>query len=360
MEKIKINKINSKKLLALLLDLGLICSFASCSKTPDKAVSASMYDSQISTQYDDSSYDETELSDAFKEYCKESESFQKNMGDVYPYASYFLRYYGKHFNKRKVMSDLKHLKFKVKELDDGNEFVYAQYNAITNTINISPRLLQLSSSEITQVKLHEFVHFLFQKGFTMSLDNLGHHGTALEEGMAALIVRESGIYTNTDSYEKEHYYLRTILELIGVDNYMKAASKGDYSKLKGYLSEYCSPSEASDLIKYIDKAVLFFQDKGTEYDVKAWDIISKMYQNKHGVSIENSDDLVMKCYSNTLAGTYYDIPGADYSWEATSSKNYFLNKHNYISLYNWSKGDYGVIYLDDNNKAQKNAATLSK
>ncbi len=284
----------------------------------------------------------------FDEIYSESPKLQEQWKDIYPELQEFLRQYADVLDQEEILDTLKNLKFKVGKRDEGT--LLAVTNYMTNSITYNERLFVKKPEQIKELKLHEAFHFLFQQNFYGSFLNFFDIGKQLDEGTADILTKESKAYANVTVYGKNSNYVKALCEIIGGENYIDAAGSHDWFKLIDYISEYCSVGEALKLLRSIDKACLYYKDKGTKYDEKAWTVINKMYEKKNGVSIENSNDEIMKVYSNTLLGTRYDITGARSYNHAQVNKNYFLDleqKHKIVFERLGKK--YGEITLNEDN-----------
>ena len=153
-----------------------------------------------------------------------------------------------------------------------------------------------------------------------------------------------------DAYEKNAYYVRVICELIGSENYLTAFGDHDYNELIGYLANYSSRRDADSLISSINSACTDTR-MNTESDQDAREILEEIYFNKNGVSVEESNDNVMKCYFNKLFQTEYEIEGARFAYHASVNKNYLVNT-DMVPNITFSKQNklYGTVYLGDNNE----------
>lgn len=237
------------------------------------------------------------------------------------------------------------------EFGDG---LLAEYDPNKNAIYLNKCLKYKKDSQVAEVKEHEMYHYLLSGGFSFNNNNFFHTGLSLDEGIATLLTQESGSFDNTVYYTKNANYVRVICELIGSDNFMIACGNHDLSELTDYLSEYSCKSDAKKLIKLIDEACLDYGIIATDEDIEAWDIINDMYINKNGVSIEDSNDLVMKVYSNKMAGTSYGIDNKPSFSVPKVSKNYFLNTDMEPKIIFESGGEYcGEVLLNNSTQYKK-------
>ena len=295
-------------------------------------------------------YSCSEFCEQFDRIYKSSKALQENWGNIYPELYAFISRYGDYLMQEEVLRSLETLKFVRADNISDYGTVVAKYNYNNNTIYYSDSLFHKKGAEIKELQLHEAFHFLFQNNMYYSSSNPAHHGLFIDEGIVSLLVRESDSYANVDAYWKQAMYTSALMEIVGVDNYMRAVGAHDYAMFINILSQYCSESEASSLVSYIDEAVLHFRNKGTKEDIKAWEIIHSMYEKKNGITIEESHDEIMKIYSNELSRSSYNIEGAEYRSDAHANKRYLLNcKENSIILKNTSLGEFGKIILDENN-----------
>ena len=351
-------KLNRKNIRNTLICLGVSGSLAACALhgPSDMSIQKESFREELSPVEDSYVNDYSDyilvddFANEFDSICQSSESIRENWENIYPELYEVVKQYGEYLDQEEVLKSLQNLKFSIVDQCADSSTILARYDFKKNQIYYTKRLFNKKSEEVKELQLHESIHFLFQQNLYLSSMNLEHRGLSIDEGVASLIVRESGAYAGVDVYEKDVTYTKVIIELIGFDHFMEAVGSHNFSLLKQYLSEYCSPSEASNLIKYMDKAVLDYRASGTEEDIKAWKIINSMYVEKHGISIEDSNDEIMKIYSNKLLGTSYPIYGAKYWVDAVANKNYFFHyDDNSILLRNSSDGEYGKVILDANN-----------
>ena len=286
---------------------------------------------------------------AFQNSYNNLPELQKEWNVIYPEVCEFISDYGEYLDQEELIDTIDTLKIeRVDKIHDGT--VLALFDYPTNTIKYSDNLFKKSDSDIKEIKLHEAFHYLFHQNFFGSGINFSHRGLQLDEGLVSLLVREYGAYSNVDIYEKNSYYVRALCELIGTDEYMKAAGKHNLSALIESLNEYSKDNEGKKLLSYIDKACLYYDSYGTDNDKNAWAIIEKMYFEKNGISIKDNTDIVMKAYSNKLAKTSYEITGARGYSNVFVEKNYFKNIDNpTISYKNFGK-EYGSADLNQNNE----------
>lgn len=302
--------------------------------------------------------DGEDLLDKFDEIYDNSETLKKYWGRIYPELSDFILRYGPYLDQEELLDTLPNLQMKVVDKIANNNHLLAITKTSDLSIQFNKKLFYKKEEEIKEIVLHETFHYLFQQNFSNDPIQISLFGRQLDEGIASLLVREYGCYTGVDINEKPVNYVRVICELIGPENYMKATGHHDISELIGYISEYCERKDAQNLIKSIDSACIYYDSK-TEDDQKAWDIINKIYLNKHGTTIEDSSDLVMKIYSNKMIGTNYSIEGSKASSHARLNKNYFVNnKESYIT-YIQNGQEYGKVKLNQNNEIESKS-TLTK
>lgn len=320
MSKINKLKINKRNIVRILVGLGIGSTLVFSSKNIFNSI-VGLANSSIVTNDINLSNDELLLE--FQNEFNNSDELQEELGVIYPEVSEFVEEYGQYLDQGQLLNSISTLDLITLPDDAFAEGVLAEYKPKENTIYFNERLKYKKDSQVKEIKEHEFYHYLFFGGFTFS--NMSHVGNALDEGISTLLTQESGSFDNTVCYTKNANYVRVICELIGADNFMKACGNHSLSELIDYLSEYTSSSDAQKLIKLIDEACLNYGYIITDADRQAWDIINIMYNNKNGVTIENSNDAVMKIYSNRMVKTSYPIDNAPSLTMVEISKNYFLN-----------------------------------
>ena len=292
-------------------------------------------------------YSSEEFLELFKEKFNNNSELVNNFGEIYPEVCAFLSDYGEYLDQEEILDSMSDVEIELVKDDDKrfSKEEIAAYDYYGNKIFLKENVQNKKVEEVKEVKFHEFLHFLFKQQFN------GCGTKALDEGTVSLITREYGTYVGVDNYHKCSDYVKCICELVGEDNYMKAFGHHDYKELFDYLGEYGSNSDTRELMRQLDGACSNFDAKGTDYDIRAFEIIDKMYAKKNGVSIENSDDELMKIYSNKLADTHYGITGARSYYQATANKKYFAkcSSDEPEILYNYYKQNYGSAQLDDKN-----------
>ena len=330
--KVKMNRKNIAKLVATLGLTGAIAL---------GTISAHFVDFYyIDTK--DIHLDNQDFYNRFNEIYKNSVELQEQWDIIYPELSQFLLEYGDKLDQEQVLDTLSNLKFVIAKRDEGS--VLAMTNYKKNEITYNERLFT------KKLKLHEAFHFLFQQNFYGSFLNFFDIGRQLDEGTADILTKESDAYAGVTVYGKNSNYVKVLCEIIGADHYLDAAGSHDWLKLIDYISEYCSKGDAKKLLKSIDRACVYYDDKGTDDDIEAWKIINKMYENKNGYTIEDSNDEIMKVYSNSLLDTRYKITGARSYVHAVVNKRYFLGKTEPTSVTFSQMGKkYGEITLNIDN-----------
>lgn len=343
--KINRNRVLRKRVFNVALAGTLLCTLAG--KPLYNCINNGTFVYNVSNE--NNKYSKKEFLNKFKSAFNANESLKNSFDDVLPELCDFVECYGEYLNQQEILSNIKTLEVKVLDNDDPQakklgDSTVAAYIYTSNEIDLKSNIAYKKFEEQREIKYHEFLHFLLRHEYHTS------GKSALDEGTVSLITRESGLYANVDIYEKDTYYVRAICELIGSDNYMKAMGDHDYNELVDYMSEYTSESKAIKLLKNIEEACLDYNKKGTDADLIAFDIINEMYINKHGYSIDDSDDQVMRCYSNKTADTTYDITGARSYYQVTVNKNYLIETDRPATLvYEKYKLIYGEGYLDENN-----------
>lgn len=284
----------------------------------------------------------------------DSIELKTELEDVYPTVCEFIDEYGQYLDQKKLLDTVSTLEAVMLPDEEFGDGLLAEYDPNKNAIYLNKCLKYKKDSQVAEVKEHEMYHYLLLGGFYSNSTNFFHTGLSLDEGIATLLTQESGSFDNTVYYTKNANYVRVICELIGSDNFMSACGNHDLSELTDYLSEYSSKSDAKKLIKLIDEACLDYGIIATDEDIEAWDIINDMYINKNGVSIEDSNDLVMKVYSNKMAGTSYGIDNKPSFSVPKVSKNYFLNTDMEPKIIFESGGEYcGEVLLNNSTQYKK-------
>ncbi|MBR6948698.1 MAG: hypothetical protein IKH54_00755 [Bacilli bacterium] len=350
MNNLKINKDNVKKVI-LGLGIGGVIIATSLTGIMNKGIDNDFISDIIYSESNiNNQYTKEEFTKMIDDIYNNSEVLQTEWKDFYPEIKDFVSKYGESLDQETILEKLPNLTF-INDATLLNDKRMAEYSNEKNSITYSKRLPNKKQSEIKSIKLHESLHFFFQKGFRQTKGNYQNTGWMLDEGTVSLIVQEYDCYDGGDNYEKASYYVRTIMEIVGSDNYIDIIGKKDLNALIDSLSTYCTKGEAKDLINNIDKASSLYEEKGTEYDINAWNIIKKIYKNKNGIELEESKDEIMKIYSNKTADTMYPITGAEYSFRASANKRYIVN--NDINSIIIEKDNNNVeIKLDENNKAK--------
>lgn len=284
----------------------------------------------------------------FQEIYQNSPTLQDEWSSFYPELCDFISVYGEYLDQEEFLDTIHNLSFVYGDTSIEKQNLIAQYHIFKNSIHYSDNIQSKKRDEVKEVSFHETIHYFFHQNFTFSFMNLFLFGNMLDEGNASMITREYNDYVGVDCYDKAVDYVRVLCELIGSDNYMKAACGHDVFQLVSYLSEYTSYTKALLLLPKIDIASRFYNSKGTSFDKAAWNIIEEMYYNKYGISIEDSDDDIMKYYSNRWAGTEYIIQGGKYNHNFDLQKNYFVNIGDAVLSYKDGDGNYHSVVLDDN------------
>lgn len=354
MKNLNVNKKNVKKLV-VCLGIGGTIVFSTLTGVLNSDKVKEYIPNTIQEYFaEDSTYKNTlnlsneEFLSRFDDIYQSSDNLQENWSDIYPELRSFIAEYGEYLKQDKILESLPELKLIPDSKIPGSDSL-AMYDYKANTIKFSSSLKYKKLSEIKKTKLHESLHFLFQDGFYESSKRYYKKGLLLDEGLVSLINQEMECNDGGDNYMKASNYVRILCEIVGKENVMKAAGVGGMDYLVQELSKYSSEKDAEKFIENIDKAAVDYIHKNTEQDKKVWEVIDKMYQNKHGVSVKDSDDEIMKLYSNQTLGTYYDISGNDYSIRITANKNYFINDEKSSILID-NKSSIEEIELDTNNK----------
>lgn len=271
-----------------------------------------------------------ELLNEFNKVYESRTDMRNYFGIIYNELCDFIINNGDVLDQEQFLETLPDLKFEV--VDDNNlgNDVLAAYRIYQNKILISRSVLSASDKIKKEVMLHEAFHYLFFQGFNNSNSSLFNEGKALDEGTASLLVHEYNSYAGLDDYIKNTYYVKILCELIGKDRYLDCIGHHDLDRLKKYIAKYSSTSEVNKLIKYIDKACDIDNDNlykiDNEYDELCFEIIKNIYMNKNNISIENSNDSVMKNYCNILFNCDYNLEGVSSQYETIVLKNYFVKK----------------------------------
>ena len=263
-----------------------------------------------------------EFVNRFDEIYYSREDLQKELDDIYPELRDFMSNYGKYLDQDQILKALPNLKVSSNGSFSGDTM--AQYTYKDNTIKFSKDLKNKSAGEIKKTKLHECFHFLFQQGFLESNRKYKDLGWVLDEGLVSMLNQEYDVYEGRDNYKKASNYVRVICELIGTDKFMEYAGYHDLEGLIKELGQYSSEKEAKELIENMYKSAERYRTSSTSYDNSAWSTINKMYKNKNGISIEDSEDYIMKVYANETNSSGYKIPGAEFNSSAIANKHYFV------------------------------------
>lgn len=339
--------VNKKNVLKVLVGLGVGGVLLLSSRVIDQVINFSDSTNIVQLSND-------ELLSQFQDGFNESLELKSELEEVYPAACEFIAEYGQYLDQEQLLDTVSTLDTVTLPEEDFTEGVLAEYKPDKNAIYLNERLKYKRDSKILEIKEHELYHYLLSGGFSFNNNNFFHTGLSLDEGIATLLTQESGSFDNTVYYTKNANYVRVICELIGSDNFMSACGNHDLSELTDYLSEYSSKSDAKKLIKLIDEACLDYGNIATDEDIEAWDIINDMYINKNGVSIEDSNDLVMKVYSNKMADTSYEIDNKPSFSVPKVSKNYFLNTDMEPKIIFESGGEYcGEVLLNNSTQYKK-------
>jgi len=344
-KKLNVNKKNMKKL-AIALGIAGTLAFSSIEGMMQFSNGGNDLDYTNITYIEEQN---NKFVDNFNNIYNNSEELQEEWGEIYPELINFIQEYGAFFDQNKVIHKLKNVEFVHNPRNDSN--LLAETDNDHNKIIYNEKLFYKKQAEIKEVKLHEAFHYLFQDCFFKSNFNIFHIGLSLDEGNANLLTEESGVNVKTTLYEKYSTYVKVLCEIVGPEKYLDAAGSHDLFKLLDCLDDYCSRREAINLIKNIDKASNYYDSIGTDYDMKAWETLEKMYEKKHGVTIDNSNDIVMKAYHNKYSGDYYQIPEAQGPTHIRVNKKYFLNKDEPTTINFVRNGKkYGYAVLNDNNE----------
>ena len=292
-------------------------------------------------------YTNEELLNEFLNIYNSNENMQHYWGCIYNELTDFISNNGQYLDQQQLIDTLPELKFEEVDQIAFSDNALASYNYNSNTISFASRFFYKSPEQQKEITLHETFHYLFFQQFS---GTLGSGAPSLNEGTASLFTREYNAYVGVDAYEKNAYYVRVICELIGSENYLTAFGDHDYNELIGYLANYSSRRDADSLISSINSACTDTR-MNTESDQDAREILEEIYFNKNGVSVEESNDNVMKCYFNKLFQTEYEIEGARFSYHASVNKNYLVNT-DMVPNITFSKQNklYGTVYLGDNNE----------
>lgn len=361
MKNLKINKSNVKKIfiglgiggiIVLVAKNGFIKNNDVQQYIPNTVQKVILSDDEYTSYENKLNLSNEEFLKRFDEIYYNSDNLQENWSDIYPEIREFVSLYGKDLKQDKILESLPKLKIITDSKIPGNDSL-AMYDNKKNVIKLSSSLKYKKISEMKKTKLHESFHFLFQDGFYESSKKYNKKGIMLDEGLVSLLNQEFECNDNGDNYMKASNYVRILCEILGKEEFMYASGAGGMDYLVEKLSQYSSEEDAIKLIDNIDKASVDYNHKNTEYDKKAWKIIYNIYQNKHGKSVEDSNDEIMKLYCNQTLGTYYDILGNEYSIRITANKNYFINQNkNSILIENDSSVD--EIQLDNNSSSFRN------
>lgn len=289
-----------------------------------------------------------ELRSEFENIFESSPVLVKEFSSIYPEVSEFIGEYGEYLDQEQLLDTISKLNVDVVNDEKYGEKVLAWYTFENNTIHIKDKIKYMKDENVKELKEHEFFHYLFFQGFSRDFLNLFHTGHAIDEGMSTLLTQENGDFKDTVLYKKNANYVRVICELIGEENFMSACGNHSFKELLNYLSEYSSKVTSKKLIKCIDKACINYGYIATSADEDAWSIINDMYENKNGISIEDSDDYIMKYYSNKIIKTCYKIEGAESSLDINVYKNYFLNIDKPRIDFIKDGEVYGQVILEDN------------
>lgn len=314
MKKLQVNK---KNILRTVVGLGIGSVLLLTSRGTGVITSAT-------TTTNKTQLSNEELLSQFQDGFDNSIELKNELEEVSPAIYEFIGEYGQYLDQERLLDTIATLDVETLSSKDFKDVILAEYKPAKNTIYFNERLKYKKSTQITEVKEHELFHYLFLGGFSFN-NNIFHTGLSLDEGIATLLTQESGSFDNAVCYTKNANYVRVICELIGSENFINACGNHDLSELITYLSEYTSKSEAKKLIELIDDACMDYGNIPTQEDKEAWEIIDNIYSNKNGVTIEESDDLVMKIYSNKMVDTFYQIDNKPSFSTAKVSKNYFLN-----------------------------------
>lgn len=297
--------------------------------------------------------DNEDLLDEFQDRFESSSVLMKEFSDIYPEVSKFVGEYGNYLDQEQLLDTISSLDVEIADNGAYGENILAWYKFKDNTIYLKDRIKYKKAEQVKELKEHEFFHYLFFQGFSTGFPNLFHTGHSIDEGMATLLTQENGDFKDTVLYKKNANYVRVICELIGSENFLKACGNHSLNELVDYLSEYSNKSSAKKLIKCIDEACNNYGYVSTDADKNAWNIIDNMYKNKTGSCIENSDDDIMKYYSNKMIKTCYKIAGDKSVSDVNICKNYFLNLD--VPRIEFVKDGmvYDQIVLDGNNSKKR-------
>ena len=163
------------------------------------------------------------------------------------------------------------------------------------------------------------------------------------------LTSEYGFESDECIYYKNKIYLKALCELIGKDKYLECLGNHSIMDLINSLSQYGNYIDSISLIYNIDKACGYYDTMNTDYDKKAWNIINKLYKNKNEVSIEDSKDVVMKTYSNSLTDSNYFILETTNPSSVEIKKNYFVYTEDLGVKFEDENGKNGFVRLNQDN-----------
>ncbi len=340
--KVNINKKNIKKLI-IALSTGAIITYGSITTGAHIDKNTHLPDFYyINT--DNSKLSNEEFLKEFNKIIDSRSDLKENWSEIREELNQFIYDHGEELNQERILKMIKNLKIKYDDNDFGDTVATTRY--YNDTITYNGRFKLKTSDEQKEIKLHEAFHILFGKGLSGTTFNFTELGKSLDEGTAQLLTEESDAYANAALYSKPTTYVKTICELIGEDKYLEALNSNDIWKLIDYLNEYGNLFDTIKLLSLIDKSYIYYSST-TDADEEAWKIIDKMYEKKNGVSIGQSNDEVMKIYSNKYGRTSYKITSSDSVAGNTVEKNYFINIEEQPKIH--LSNSAGTLYLDENN-----------
>ena len=171
------------------------------------------------------------------------------------------------------------------------------YNSFSNTYSLDNSVEDADLSLIAHEQLHAILKTgIIDTGFTNFIIN----GYGINEGTTSLFGK------NDNAYFAESNIVDTLGLIIGYDTLFKYYVEGDLSGLKKELNQYISPQETNDLIRNLDLNVFTsyfetfliknnisynsekFSRAITNRNKKIIETMKKIFENKHGVSVEES------------------------------------------------------------------------
>ncbi len=340
--KVNINKKNIKKLI-LALSTGAIITYGSITTGAHIDKNTHLPDFYY-INIDNSKLSNEEFLKEFNDIINSRSDLKENWSEIREELNEFIYNHAGEINQERILKMIRNLKIKYNDNDFSDTVATTTF--YNDTITYNGRFKLKKSDEQKEIKLHEAFHTLFGKGFYGATFNFTEIGKSLDEGTAQLLTEESNAYANATLYSKPTVYVKAICELIGTDKYLEALDSNDVWKLIDYLNEYGDLFDSIKLLKLIDKSYIYYSST-TDADEEAWKIIDKMYEKKNGVSIGQSNDEVMKIYSNKYGRTSYKITSSDFVAGNTVEKNYFINIEEQPKIH--LSNSAGTLYLDENN-----------